>query len=113
MKHLLAVTLFFAGCSSPLVPSAPPPIPERELYELGAWVSFETATHDAGGGGDNKPKLRVGDMCPDCAGTGRTGDGVIENPCSRCRATGKIQPDDPDLAGRTTAEMWAALERYP
>ncbi len=111
-KHVAIALVLCAGCGLPGQPAVPPAIDEPELYELAAWVSFETATHDPGGGGGGGGKLRVGDVCPDCAGTGRVGDGVIENPCERCHATGKIQPGDPDLAGRSTDELWAALERY-
>ena len=107
MKSIFPLVVLVAGCTPPVTP---PPIPVGEMYQLGAWVSFETVTHDPGGGGG--VKLKVGDKCPDCAGTGRQGDGVIENPCERCRATGKVQPDDPELAGRSNAELWLALERY-
>ena len=111
MKYILPFVLLCAGCGLPVQPAVPPAIDEPELYKLGAWVSFETATHDPGGGGGGA-KLKVGDKCPDCAGTGRIGDGVIENPCERCRATGKVQPGDPELATRSTDELWLALERY-
>jgi DnaJ-class molecular chaperone len=47
-----------------------------------------------GGGG----KLEVGSECPDCLGRGMVGDGTIENKCSRCNGTGKIQKGDPDVA---------------
>ena len=78
-----------------------------EKTQLGAYISLAVVTSDPepdGGGG----KLNVGDECPDCLGRGMVGDGTIENKCSRCNGTGKIQPGDPDVAAMTSdgGETW-------
>ena len=68
-----------------------------EKTQLGAYISLAVATSEPepdGGGG----KLEVGSECPDCLGRGMVGDGTIENKCSRCNGTGKIQKGDPDVA---------------
>jgi hypothetical protein len=110
MNRLWPVALLlFAGCAPAVTP---PPIPDAEMYRLGAWVSFETSTHDSGGGGGGGQSVKPGDPCSDCGGTGRYGDGTVEHPCERCRGTGKIQPDDPAVADTGTAALWARLE-YP
>jgi RecJ-like exonuclease len=79
------------------------PVEEKEYLDLtektqlGAYISLavvaSTPEPDGGGG-----KLQVGDECPDCLGRGMVGDGTIENKCSRCNGTGKIQQGDPDVA---------------
>ena len=78
-----------------------------EKTQLGAYISLAVVTSDPepdGGGG----KLNVGDECPDCLGRGMVGDGTIENKCSRCNGTGKIQPGDPDVAAMSNddGETW-------
>lgn len=92
--------LLVAGCD---------PVEEKdyldltEKTQLGAYISLAVVTSDPepdGGGG----KLNVGDECPDCLGRGMVGDGTIENKCSRCNGTGKIQPGDPDVAAMSTDE---------
>lgn len=74
-----------------------------EKTQLGAYISLavvsSTPEPDGGGG-----KLEVGDECPDCLGRGMVGDGTIENKCSRCNGTGKIQKGDPDVAAMTEDE---------
>lgn len=87
----LAVTL---GCD---------PVEDKEYLDLtektqlGAYISLAvvTSTPEPDGGGG---KLEVGSECPDCLGRGMVGDGTIENKCSRCNGTGKIQKGDPDVA---------------
>jgi hypothetical protein len=69
----------------------------NEKTQLGAYISLAvvTSTPEPDGGGG---KLEVGDSCPDCGGRGMVGDGTIESKCNRCNGTGKIQPNDPDVA---------------
>ena len=92
--------LLIAGCD---------PVEEKdyldltEKTQLGAYISLAVVSSDPapdGGGG----KLQVGDECPDCLGRGSVGDGTIENKCSRCNGTGKIQPGDPDVAAMSEDE---------
>ena len=101
-KRLIACCfiLLIAGCD---------PVEEKdyldltEKTQLGAYISLAVVTStpapDGGGG-----KLQVGDECPDCLGRGSVGDGTIENKCSRCNGTGKIQPGDPDVASMSEDE---------
>ena len=106
-KRLIACCfiLLIAGCD---------PVEEKdyldltEKTQLGAYISLAVVTStpapDGGGG-----KLQVGDECPDCLGRGSVGDGTIENKCSRCNGTGKIQPGDPDVAAMSEdgGETWS------
>lgn len=106
-KSLMACCfiLLIAGCD---------PVEEKdyldltEKTQLGAYISLAVVTStpapDGGGG-----KLQVGDECPDCLGRGSVGDGTIENKCSRCNGTGKIQPGDPDVAAMSDddGETWS------
>ena len=93
------------------------PVDEKEYLDLtektqlGAYISLAVVTSEPapdGGGG----KLQVGDECPDCLGRGSVGDGTIENKCSRCNGTGKIQPGDPDVAAMSEddGETWMTNE---
>ena len=42
---------------------------------------------------DDKPK--VGDVCPNCDGRGKSGDGI--NPCRPCKGDGRVDEGDPIL----------------
>ena len=79
-----------------------------EKTQLGAYISLAvvTSTPEPDGGGG---KLQVGDECPDCLGRGMVGDGTIENKCSRCNGTGKVQAGDPDVAAMSEdeGETWS------
>ena len=79
-----------------------------EKTQLGAYISLAvvTSTPEPDGGGG---KLQVGDECPDCLGRGMVGDGTIENKCSRCNGTGKVQAGDPDVVAMSDddGETWS------
>ena len=79
-----------------------------EKTQLGAYISLAvvTSTPEPDGGGG---KLQIGDECPDCLGRGMVGDGTIENKCSRCNGTGKVQAGDPDVVAMSDdfGETWS------
>lgn len=97
MTSLMSCCFLLSGCE----PSGPPPeaLSTYELCELGAYIGIAVVSSDpdddGGGGGD----LKVGDVCPECRGAKEVGDGTIMMKCERCKGTGKVQPDDPELGG--------------
>lgn len=94
---LLATTLILLSGCTPA--EQLPPISTEELCQLGAYISIAVVTvgEDGGGGGGGGSGLKVGDPCLECRGLGQVGDGTVMMKCERCKGTGKVQPDDPDL----------------
>jgi hypothetical protein len=84
----------------------------NEKMRLGAFLAYSTTGLEE----DTSPAgpLKVGDICPDCNGTKRIGDGTIEKVCDRCKGTGKVQPDDPEIGSMESSldELWEKAESY-
>jgi len=102
---LLATTLILLSGCTPVEQA--PPISTEELCQLGAYISIAVVSADAdGGGGGGGSGLKVGDVCPECRGVGEVGDGVVMMKCERCNGTGKVQPNDPDLAAEFRSQRY-------
>ncbi|MBT6458277.1 MAG: hypothetical protein HOK57_00455 [Planctomycetaceae bacterium] len=83
----------------------------NEKMRLGAFLAYSTTGLEE----DSTPSgpLKVGDICPDCNGTKRIGDGTIERVCDRCAGTGVVQPNDPEIGSMESSldELWEKAER--
>lgn len=76
MRWLVVFALMAIGC----VASVP-------LDDAG--ITADLATQTAYELGKIKPESPASDICQNCNGTGKIGDGRIEHLCPECRGTGK------------------------
>jgi hypothetical protein len=108
MKTKLLVILLFL-CSQSFAAEV---LTMGEKMRLGAFLAYSTTGLEE----DSSPSgpLKVGDICPDCNGTKRIGDGTIERVCDRCAGTGKVQPNDPEIGSMESSldELWEKAESY-
>ncbi len=108
MKTKLFVILLFL-CSQSFAAEV---LSIGEKMRLGAYLAYSTTGLEE----DSSPAgpLKVGDICPDCNGTKRIGDGTIERVCDRCAGTGKVQPNDPEIGSMESSldELWEKAESY-
>lgn len=108
MKIKLFVILMFL-CSQAFAADV---LSISEKMRLGAFLAYSTTGLEE----DSSPSgpLKVGDICPDCNGTKRIGDGTIERVCDRCAGTGKVQPNDPEIGTMESSldELWEKAESY-
>ena len=108
MKTKLFLILLFL-CSQSFAADA---LSISEKMRLGAYLAYSTTGLEE----DSSPSapLKVGDICPDCNGTKRIGDGTVERVCDRCKGTGKVQPDDPEIGSMQSSldELWEKAESY-
>ena len=105
MMSLMSCCLL-SGCDTPSE-AASQAISTQELCELGAYISIAVVASGDDGGGDYTPK--PGDICRDCNGTGKLGDGTVVFDCETCKGTGKIQPDgdaEDEFGSPESAEDW-------
>lgn len=51
-----------------------------------------------------------GDVCPNCGGTGKVGDGRITKTCSVCKGTGKAVASTMDPSGQVNLEAFRKLD---
>jgi hypothetical protein len=54
--------------------------------------------------------VKVGDTCPSCKGTGRTGDGYM--PCRDCAGDGRVDEGDPILTGELAPQKSILTKNY-
>ena len=81
---IICTLALLAGCTNDAV------LTVKERASLGAFLSYEIVTLEAVV--PDKPDGKPGDICPECGGRGKQGDGTIEYECNACNGTGRI-PD--------------------
>ena len=75
----------------------------QEKCAIGAYLSLSVVDR-----GDTAPTPSPsGDICGECAGSGRVGDGVIMFKCDACNGTGRVQSCYEELPSEI---LWDALE---
>ena len=88
--HLIAAALF-SGCE------------QSSMADWGPAVAVAAGASTVDGDlPDTPPKPKPGDVCPNCNGRGKVGDGTIETRCVPCDGTGRVQAEFPEPA--TVAE---------
>lgn len=94
LNQLLLTLVILLGTKEPLVL-----YPYTDYTPILVW---NLAVHPE----EAKPDIaiKVGDKCPICNGQGWLGDGTIKNPCSHCKADGRVDTGDPILAGESSNE---------
>lgn len=102
--------LLFLGCCIGCTP-VPQPIhatipPQTDYTAVFSWETaciMENETPNPHPEPSPTPdKVKVGDKCPTCYGTGRSGDGI--QPCFQCSGDGKVDEGDPIL-GNTSPDQ--------
>jgi hypothetical protein len=86
MKRTLIV-LVVVGLCSPLWGQG---LDLHEQHRLGAYLTFITITSKDIGKDTTPSEPKPGDVCPECNGLGKVGDGVTMLTCGACKGTGVV-----------------------
>lgn len=92
MLSIITLVLFVAGCT-PIDPPAPQPL-GPDQHARGLW-SWSLAIQPANPTPKPPEPPSPGDVCDNCRGTGKLGDGVVSVTCPVCNGTGKRTTDEP------------------
>ena len=99
MRYLLLV--FVAGCSTA------PAFTVEDRAGLGAFLAYEVVTQDASPAPGPAPTPKpAGDVCPECDGVGKVGDGTIMLTCPECGGTGKATGSEPSIEDVSSGPDW-------
>jgi len=88
MKYALILTLFLSGCTTG------PVLTIQDRAGLGAYLAFHVVTAAPAPAPTPTPD-DSSDVCGECNGRGKQGDGTICFTCSACNGTGKKQSSMP------------------
>lgn len=95
MRKLCLTFCLLAGCGGPL--STPKIVVEQTKSDANIIVAVAASIKD----NTDKTIFEVGE-CPECNGSGRTGDGI--GACGPCRGDGQISKEDADIANNMSTE---------
>lgn len=86
MKRTLIVLVVVGSC----LPCWGQGLDLREKHRLGAYLTFITVTSKDIGKDTTPSEPKPGDVCPECNGLGKVGDGVTMLTCGACKGTGVV-----------------------
>lgn len=93
MSRLLLLTVLAASCSQALADLSP-----RNTAELGASAAFHIVTGKSSTPDTPTPTpTPSSDVCPECDGAGKVGDGTIMLTCDACGGTGKARANSSEM----------------
>lgn len=98
-QYALALLLFTAvGCSDGTErPDLKTVLTVEAVYRMAMVQAADPVLPAANAPNPDNPRPKPGDVCYNCDGEGRTGDGNHFVPCRPCLADGRLDPGDPGL----------------
>ena len=93
-RLLLVSCLAVAGCVPVNPPTPQPSGPDYHARGLWSWTLAEQVGNAPSPTPTPQP---IDDICPNCKGRGKLGDGVVSVTCPVCGGTGKRVTDEPEI----------------
>jgi len=113
MRALLILVVFLAGCAAP-----PPVFSIADRAGLGAYLAFQVVAYSspaptpaptpAPSPAPAPQPSPSGEVCPECNGRGKQGDGTIDFPCDACGGTGRVTSAPKPVAKPVTKSVTKA-----